>query len=235
MGHHATTPYHSETWLPPLVYSRTAIQHVDRDAIERYGIPGIVLMENAALGLTGNALKMLGGRKGPVLVCCGSGNNGGDGYALARHLHNRGVSVTLAPLREPREGTDAWTNWSICRRLGLPVVSLEQAEGVDAELVVDAVFGTGLDRPVAGDALDWIAWINRQRRPVLSVDVPSGLDCESGSVLGEAITATRTVTFVGWKQGFETTDARARLGEVVVVDIGAPIELYLEYGTPRGA
>ena len=222
---------------PPLVFDREGIRAVDRAAIQEYGIPGIVLMENAALGLATEALRMMdaaGDRSPAVLIVCGSGNNGGDGYALARHLHNRGVQPILVSIGEPQPHTDAGVNFAVCRNMRLRQVSPEQVKEVlqreHISLIVDAIFGTGLDRPVPQQVAEVIETINASGRPVLAVDVPSGIDCNSGSVLGAAIQATRTVTFVGHKAGFTELHAQKLLGEIVVVDIGAPRELTRRFG-----
>jgi hydroxyethylthiazole kinase-like uncharacterized protein yjeF len=213
------------------IFDRHSVREVDRLAIEEYAIPGVVLMENAARGLERAALEMLAGafaaqRKPCVGIVCGTGNNGGDGYALARLLHNAGCHVTIHPLGSPRGGTDAASNRTICERMKLamqPLSGPEQLRGND--LIVDAILGTGLDKPVQGDAAHAIEWINQANRPVLAVDVPSGMDCDTGSPLGACVKATHTVTFVGLKKGYESLDAQKLLGEVTVADIGAPIEL----------
>lgn len=220
------------TAVDELVFDRAAVRAVDRAAIQRYGIPGIVLMENAARGLREVVLSRVP-RPRAVLICCGSGNNGGDGHALARHLHNAGVRVLVAALGAPRPGGDAATNEAIGRAMGL-----ERHGGPDdpvpdaVELVVDALLGTGLDRPVEGDARAWIRWMNGLGRPILAVDTPSGLDCDTGRPLGAAARAETTVTFVGWKAGFLAPGADAYTGRVIVADIGAPVELLREHGRP---
>ncbi|MHC4784987.1 MAG: NAD(P)H-hydrate epimerase [Planctomycetota bacterium] len=215
---------------------REAVRCVDRAAIEEYGIPGIVLMENAALGLTIVALTMLDEASGDlpsVLIVCGSGNNGGDGYALGRHLHNAGVRVTFAALGEPKPGSDAAINRDIALKMGLPEVPAARVgEHFDCDLVVDGIFGTGLDRPVRGAAAEVIDRINSSGRPVLAIDVPSGLDCDTGRPLGTAIRAARTVTFVGRKPALTDPQARDFTGEVSVADIGAPVELLQRFGRP---
>ncbi len=215
------------------ILDRESVRAVDRAAIEEFGIPGIVLMENAARGLAAEALRMLeDAREQPsALIVCGSGNNGGDGYALGRHLHNGGVSVTLASLGEPRPGTDAAINRAICGRMKLRGVdAVSMTEHARSSLVVDAIFGTGLDRPVRDEAARIIDLINASGRPVLAVDVPSGLDCDTGQPLGTAVRATRTVTFVARKPAMTIPAARPFVGEVVVADIGAPIELVARFG-----
>jgi len=220
-----------------IVFDRDAVRAVDRAAIEKYGIPGIVLMENAALGLCDHALRMLPGSDASsrVLIICGSGNNGGDGYALARHLHNRGVNVTIAALGRPKPESDAGINRRICEHMRLHLIDFERgstdlAATHDFALIVDAIFGTGLDRAVSGPAAAAIEWINAARRPVLAVDVPSGMDCDTGKPLGACVRATLTVTFVGVKSGFLAPEAQELLGEVAIVDIGAPRELSERFG-----
>ncbi len=216
------------------ILDRASVRAVDRAAIEEYGIPGIVLMENAARGLAAEALRMLRGSPRPsALIVCGGGNNGGDGWALGRHLHNHGCAVTMAPLEEPRPGSDAAVNCAICRRMKLREAPAPRAGAqFDVTLVVDAIFGTGLDRPVTGAAAQAIGWINRCARPVLAVDVPSGLDCDTGEPLGIAVRARRTVTFVARKPAMTMAAARRYTGKVVVADIGAPVELLAKLGRP---
>jgi hydroxyethylthiazole kinase-like uncharacterized protein yjeF len=219
-----------------LVFDRAAARAVDRAAIEKYGIPGVVLMENAARGLADHAMRMLA-TSGPsthVLIVCGSGNNGGDGYALARHLHNRGKAVLIASLGMPEPTSDAGVNRAICSQMKLTALDLDRLTKSDQiasiALIVDAIFGTGLGRDVTGPARSAIEWINSSRRPVLAVDLPSGMDCDTGRPLGACIKATATVTFLGMKQGFLNLDAQKLLGDVIVADIGAPRELLERYG-----
>jgi len=219
------------------VLSREAVRSVDRGAIDDYGIPGIVLMENASRALAKAALEMLGGRRGKlVLVICGSGNNGGDGWALARHLHNAGMRVVVAAMGEPRSADDAGVNCAVCRKMGIEEVGVDRLEAYgSADLIVDAIFGTGLDREVKGSALEVIEWINGTGRPVLAVDVPSGLDCDTGRPLGASVKARRTVSFVGYKPAFGVLEAQGYVGEVEVGEIGVPIELVERFGTPLPA
>ena len=218
------------------ILDRESVRAVDRAAVEEYGIPGIVLMENAARGLADQALQMLvNAQDSPpiALIVCGSGNNGGDGSALGRHLHNASVKVLLVHLGEPRAGSDAAINCAISQKMGLPEIALdEMASHTDADLIVDAIFGTGLDRPVSGPAAEAIERINGASAPVLAVDVPSGLDCDTGEPMGTTIRADCTVTFVAKKPGLITAAAKEYVGKVVVADIGAPIELVRRFGRP---
>jgi hydroxyethylthiazole kinase-like uncharacterized protein yjeF len=226
----------AKTTQDDYVLDRESVRNVDRAAIKEYGIPGMVLMENAALGLTDAALTMLrdAAHDPPrVLIVCGSGNNGGDGYALGRHLHNAGAGVTFAALGEPRAGTDAAVNRDIALKMDLPEVPADRAaEHFDCDLIVDGIFGTGLDRPVRGAAADLIDRINDAGRPVLAIDVPSGLDCDTGRPLGTAVRAARTVTFVGLKPAMTDPEARPWTGTVSVAGIGAPVELLVRFGRP---
>ncbi|MCP3904201.1 MAG: NAD(P)H-hydrate epimerase [Planctomycetes bacterium] len=217
---------------PVYVLDRDAVRAVDRAAIEEYRIPGIVLMENAARALAAVALRMLD-PGATALIVCGSGNNGGDGWALARHLHNAGARPVVAALGEPRGEGDAGVNRAICGAMGVEEVDIDRLdEHRAAGLVVDAIFGTGLTRPVEGRAAQVIAWINAGVAPVLAVDIPSGLDGDSGVPLGVAVRATETVTFVGMKPGFLVSGADAWTGTVTIGDIGAPRELTERFGRP---
>jgi NAD(P)H-hydrate epimerase len=165
-----------------------------------------------------------------VVIVCGGGNNGGDGYVIARHLHLRGADVHVAALVAPDElRGDARVNADVWRALQprrLTVGPPGPGELAAADLIVDAIFGTGLARPVTGDAADAIASINASGRPVLAVDLPSGLDCDTGEPLGRGpggcVRAIRTVTFVAEKLGFTNPRSRDYTGEVLVADIGIP-------------
>lgn len=219
---------------PQYILDRQSVRAVDAAAVNEFNIPSIVLMENAARGLADQALLMLEDAQASpakVLIICGSGNNGGDGYALGRHIHNAGVKVTLVQLGQVRENTDAATNRNICLNMKLSEITFEDIDShTSNDLIVDAIFGTGLDRPVAGLASDVINWINQQKAPVLAVDLPSGLDCDTGKPLGLAVKADCTVTFVARKPGMIAKEAEDYLGKVVVASIGAPIELIKRFG-----
>ncbi len=219
-----------------LILSRDQLREVDRRAIDHYGIPGIVLMENASRGLAHLARQKLAQASSPrVAIVTGTGNNAGDGFAVARHLHNaQCYPVVLIAGAEPRISGDARTNLEIIKRMGLCLKLLTQDQrGLDqlpdelqkADLVIDAIFGTGLSGQVRGFYKDVIEQINASSTPVLAVDIPSGLDCDTGQPLGLAVRAQTTVTFVGRKIGFEAPGADAYTGQVLVVEIGAPVEL----------
>jgi NAD(P)H-hydrate epimerase len=213
---------------PPLRLSRAQVREVDRRSIEDYHIPGIVLMENASRGVADVCVAMLGANAtAPVAVVCGGGNNGGDGLAVARHLHNRGFAGRVFTAFDPvRLKGDALTNWRIVEAMDLPrrPATPELLRGEFA-LIVDALFGTGLDRPPGEPHASLIRAINGNSAPVVAIDLPSGLDCDAGVAYDPCVRAAHTVTFVAEKIGFTNPAAREYLGRLTVADIGCPVEL----------
>jgi NAD(P)H-hydrate epimerase len=208
--------------------TRAQVRAVDRIAIEVYQIPGILLMENAARGFTDELFRSL-----PLavlahpLILCGGGNNGGDGLAIARHLHNRGCDVTIALTIDPTRYTgDALINWRITQamRLRTTTATPEFIGTSPATLLIDAIFGTGLTTAPRAETHEVIEAINRSDKPTIAVDLPSGLDCDTGQPLGPCVRATRTITFAAEKTGFTASGAAHWLGPVTLVDIGCPPE-----------
>ncbi len=197
-------------------------QAFDRFAQEKLGIPSIILMENAGRSVAEEALKMLrSGKK--VVVLCGVGNNGGDGLVAARHLVNAGVKVKVYIVGKiSRLKADPKTNLNILRKMGMRIKrDVEGLRGMMREgegIIIDALFGIGLKSDVREPYASVVDLMNRSGKPILSVDVPSGLDADTGKVLGVAVKAKRTVTFVASKKGF--SKARKYCGKLVVRDIG---------------
>ncbi len=183
------------------------------------GIPSLTLMENAGSGVAGAAAEMaaIGGR---VAVLCGPGNNGGDGFVAARHLQERGYEVRLALLgtRDALKG-DAVAN---AERWAGPTDPLSPASVQGADLIIDALFGAGLARPLDGMAATAVEAINAAPAPVVAVDVPSGLEGTTGLASGPVVVAQRTVTFFRRKPGHLLFPGRALCGDVNVIDIGIP-------------
>jgi NAD(P)H-hydrate epimerase len=218
--------------------TRQQVREVDRLATEQYQMPGIVLMENAARGATAVAAAMLRqfGLKSAVILA-GGGNNGGDGLAIARHLHNAGYSATVALCTDPdKYGGDALVNWRIVQAMRLPCfeATFEKVAAVTRALLIDAIFGTGLTQPPRDPFPEIVAAVERSALPVLAVDLPSGLDCDRGEPLSPAcIRATRTVTFVAQKAGFANPDSRAFTGRITVASIGCPPELIRQVSAVR--
>ena len=210
--------------------TREQVREIDRRATAEYGIPSIVLMENAARSAADVAMTMLGdlvperAGSGRAEIYCGAGNNGGDGFAIARHLHNRGVVVTLLQCWDREPTGDAAVNLQIVRAMKLPISPIETARG-HVDLRIDAIFGTGLTRPIQPPLADLIERLNTQPTPILAIDVPSGLDCDTGQPLGPCIRAKRTVTFVMSKKGFDHPKAKDHTGFISIGDIGVPPEL----------
>lgn len=215
------------------VMSRDEVRAFDRWAIETLGIPGTVLMENAGRScaeLVKEKLKHIPSPK--VCIFCGTGNNGGDGYVIARHLINSGfkVAVILCGERDKVKG-DAKINLDVLERLGQPIeqLSIKDSNIADrvkdfaagADMVVDALFGTGLSGQLSDEYKILIESINALNCPILAVDIPSGLDCDTGGPLGAAIRAKYTVTFVAVKKGFTLSSSAAQwTGEVFIASIG---------------
>jgi NAD(P)H-hydrate epimerase len=209
--------------------TRQQVREVDRLAIEEFGVPGVVLMENAGRGAA-ELLRALGVH-GRVVLCCGKGNNGGDGFVIARHLDNWQIPVRVLLFALPGElQGDALINYRIIRQSGLAIeVHAEpvnwpavRQELAGAEWIVDALFGTGLSGPLRAPFDEVIRTINARSARVLAVDIPSGLDCDSGRPLGVCVRAKHTATFVALKRGFAEPTAKEWLGQVHVLDIGAP-------------
>jgi len=197
-------------------------QTVDRLAAAEYGISGLVLMENAGREIAAIAEQF----PGTIAVVCGPGNNGGDGFVCARHLanHGRNVRIHLIPSKEQfRPDSDAGINLSIALKMGIEL--LPTTDFSDSGVVIDALFGTGLTRAIEGLYRAAIEAINRFDGPVISVDVPSGLDADTGEPHGTAVRATVTATMVAPKIGLETGQGPSLAGAVHIVDIGVPREL----------
>jgi len=216
--------------------TREQMRALDHRAIKELGVPGIVLMENAGRGVA-ELLQGLGIR-GAVLICCGKGNNGGDGFVIARHLDNHRLPVRVVLFVAPESLTgDAAIAYRIIASSGLPIISYDPElftrELALADWVVDALLGTGLLGAVRSPIDQCIAAINDSQKKVMAVDLPSGLDCDTGQPLGPTIRADHTATFVAPKKGFHDPQAKAWLGQVHVVDIGVPRVLLEEYESCR--
>ena len=247
--------------MAPLALNRQQSREVDRIAIEHYGIPGIVLMENAGRGCV-DVLEQLG-IDGPVVILCGKGNNAGDGFVIARHLAVRGHDCRVLLLCPPAElRGDAATNFAILQKFGVDTIdtttnasiqragllgtrrgessstpaTLEQLlsdHAANAAWLVDALLGTGAvgdPRPPFDAAIDWF---NAQPAKKLAVDVPSGLDCDTGQPSSHTIRADHTCTFAAMKTGYLQPSAQPFTGAVHVCDIGIPPHLLLSAVSAR--
>jgi NAD(P)H-hydrate epimerase len=223
--------------------TRDEVRELDRRAIEGFGVPGVVLMENAGRGCAELLMRLNPDRK-PVVILCGPGNNGGDGFVIARHLDNAGWPISVQVFaRHNRDRTgDAEINFDILFTSGIHFTQYRpdhfeqqhrdyfQKRFSPCGWVVDALFGTGLSRPLGAPFDEIVAQVSASGNPVLAVDIPSGLDCDTGEPLGPCVKATHTATFVAPKRGFLNPKAKEWTGEVHTIDIGAPRALVDEYG-----
>ena len=221
--------------------TRQQSRDVDRRAIAQYGMSGLVLMENAGRGTVDVLCRLVetecGGRLGRVVVCCGKGNNAGDGFVIARHLDLRAADVRVLLWADPADLTgDAGANYRILLHTGVPIEMFgdrhdparlaERLAGAD--WIVDALLGTGVrgePRPPLDGVIDQL---NAAAAKRLAVDLPSGLDCDTGTAAQHTIRADETCTFVAMKRGFVTPGAEQYTGRVHVLDIGAPRRLVEE-------
>jgi len=205
------------------------MRRIDAAAIEKYGVPSVVLMENAGRHVAQALQGLLNGRPGArVLVICGKGNNGGDGFVAARHLVSQGVEVQVALLTHSSELMgNAATNFRIAHAMGVPIIENPDAEAVKvragmADIIVDAVLGTGLTGEVRSIARSAIEAMNDSTASVVAVDIPSGVHADTGAALGVAVEADLTVTFAAAKIGLVQFPGAQLCGELRVVDITIP-------------
>jgi NAD(P)H-hydrate epimerase len=211
-----------------MLLTRAQARALDEQAIRDLGIPSIVLMENAGRNMAELLLKL--GVAGPVAVCGGKGNNGGDGFVIARHLGIAGADVRVLLFAEAAALTgDAAINFNILVKSSLPVMAMLPLDEdrlrttlAGADWIVDALFGTGLQGPVRPPFDRVIEAINGSGKRVLAVDIPSGLDCDTGRPMGATVRADHTATVLANKVGFVTPEALPWLGQVHVIDLGVP-------------
>ena len=219
------------------ILSREMVRQVDRCAIEEYHIPGLVLMENAGRGCVDVLCQL--GVQGPVIICCGKGNNAGDGLVMARHLDLRGFAVRLLFWSDPSELTgDAGRNYQIAHHAALPMHHFtspydeaDMARELNgADWIIDALLGTGAHGEPRAPLDAVINQLNAHPARKLAVDVPSGLDCDSGAAAQHCFRADHTCTFIAAKPGLVTSDAPQWVGQLHVLDIGTPSRLLRQFG-----
>ncbi len=216
-----------------VVMSRSEVRRFDAWAINDLGIPGIVLMENAGRSCAELIIEKLADIDNPkVCIFCGTGNNGGDGYVIARHLAGAAIAPSVVICGDKAKITgDALTHLNIIEGMKLPIhqleMTLDQIAGQVKEfadgcnILVDALFGTGLRGELTDVYRELIDAVNAHNLPVVAVDIPSGLDCDTGRPLAEAIKAIDTVTFVAVKKGFiDSADSVNYTGRIHIASIG---------------
>ncbi len=226
-----------------LVVTASEMASLDRQTIEEVGIPGIVLMENAARGAANffeTMVPHMNRRK--ITVLAGGGNNAGDGFVLARIFHNRGAQVKVVCLRPPQKlAGDALTNYQILEKLEVPTVVWDESRDFNSQwqeisqsqVIIDAILGTGLNSEVRGLFREVIEALNSLDTTVLAVDIPSGLHATTGKPLGVAVRATGTATFGFLKIGLLLEPGTEHAGRLHLVDIGIPSSMARARGIRR--
>ena len=218
---------------PSLAVTSRQMQRLDEKAIKGVGIPSLVLMENAGRLVAGEVRRMIPRKSRPtVTVVCGNGNNAGDGLVAARHLLEKSIKTHVVLIgKSGGLKNDAKVNYQILKKLKYPVIQAGRVTPRvsrmfrEADIIVDAVFGFGLNRKIEAPFDKFIGEINASKARIVAVDIPSGLDGTTGKIWGVCVRAQRTVTFSLPKKGFYLKDGPGVTGKVVVVDIGIPKKL----------
>ena len=212
--------------LPVELYRAAQVRELDRIAIEKHGIPGYTLMQRAGAAAF-DWLRQDWPRARRIVVVCGGGNNGGDGYVLARLARQAGFEARVLAVADPEQlQGDARTAWHDAQASDTPIAPFSPAGLERADLLVDALLGTGLEREVSGVWKQAITAMNASTIDTLALDLPSGLQVDTGAVLGTAVRAAATITFIGLKQGLFTGQGPACCGAVRFADLGVPPDLY---------
>ncbi len=216
-----------EAFRGRMLYDADGTRALDRCAIETHGVPGIDLMERAG-EICFQAMRARWPEASHVTILCGAGNNAGDGYVIARLAAAEGIRVTVHYCIEPdRLRGDAALAYRRFADAGGRAIAFD-GELAPAEVIVDALLGTGLDRPVTGAFADAVNAMNDSGTPVLAVDIPSGLHADTGRVMGCAVRASVTPTFIGRKVGLFTASGPACAGHVIFDDLGVPEDTYVD-------
>lgn len=214
---------------------------LDQAAIQQHGIASLTLMERAGSGVADVAEKYAAKRRGAIVVVCGRGNNGGDGLVAARLLIERGHDVVVFVAgRSTDLSADARANWELLPQRTRHIHEITSEADlaphhpvfVSASVILDALFGTGLSRELSGLAAYLVEYMNAVKRPIVAVDIPSGLSADTGKPLGVAVRASRTVTFGRPKLGLYIGESVDCVGKVEIVDIGIPVEEVKKLKTP---
>jgi len=220
--------------LKEKILTTRQIQKLDQWAIQRLGIPSLVLMENAGRAVAWEAMKTLKNkRRVKVCIICGLGNNAGDGFVAARHLLSAHVNLQvflIGSVSHLKQDPDI--NYQILKKMHFPVQEIKtinqkfQRNLHDSRLIIDAIFGVGLNRQIDDPFKSVIQSINQARKNVISVDIPSGLDGTTGQIYGVCVKASLTVTFSFIKRGFLINQGPKFVGKVKVAEIGIPLGSY---------
>jgi len=196
---------------------------VDAITSRKYGIASIILMENAGKAVAGESEKILKKLKNKnIAVVCGSGNNAGDGFVAARYLHNKGFKVNVILTKSPKSfDGDCKINFCVLKKLKA-CISSDFIHIRKAGIIIDAVLGTGINGFVKDSAAKAISEINGSKAYKISVDIPSGMNGDTGDIMGSAVKADRTVTFAFQKNAFKNKTSKKHTGKIITADIGIP-------------
>ncbi len=225
----------------PFWFNRSALELIDARAQAHFGIPLSVLMENAGRELS-HVVHKYTEESSHVLILIGRGNNGGDGAVAARHLSNHGYPIVVASPWQPddfcpplRAALHTLSSMSVPVLTGFTAENLIRWRETSSvqDVIVDALYGTGLRRPLAASIEKLISAVNESMRRVISCDIPSGLDCDTGRTWGACVQAAHTVSYCGMKVGFHHPAALGLLGQVSIGDIGVPTCLLASLAIPE--
>lgn len=204
-----------------LIGDANTTRDIDNYVVDNLNIPSIILMENAAV----NFVKILNKNLDNFLIICGKGNNGGDGYAIARQLLSLNKNVSIFSCETSNMSTDCKINHTICKSLGIHIeTNIENLTLLlqSCSVIIDSIFGTGLDKKLNEPYEKIISLMNKANKYIISVDIPSGINSTTGEIMGTCVKADKTISFVTYKQGFLNYDILDFLGKVTIVNIGIP-------------
>lgn len=204
------------------LYQISEIRRLENLAIQHYGISEFELMQQAGYAAFLDLIKQWPvARK--ILVICGKGNNGGDGYILAHHAYDRELEIVIRYVDDlPKANTSAWQAYELCHKQNINIQQFQNNESWDADVIVDAIFGIGVERELTGVYRDAVVKINSSKINVLSMDVPSGLNADTGNINGVAVKATITSTFIALKCGLFTGHGPENCGKIFCHDLSLP-------------
>lgn len=216
---------------------RDQVRKIDQTAIETYGMPGVILMENAGRGAA-EAILDSAPKDADICILCGPGNNGGDGYVIARHLQLAGRQVQLISMVKLETLTgDAAINAAISVAAELPITVVPTDHSLEelipqGGVIVDCLLGTGAKGAPRGLYATAIKLANQRASYRVAIDLPSGMDCDTGEIHEPTFQADLTLTFVSLKDGMQAEPASAYLGKINVISIGVPLKLLQAFDVP---
>ncbi len=215
--------------IPESLYTAEQVRQLDSFAINQCGIAGFELMTRAAVAAFSELMNQWPETK-RIEVLCGGGNNGGDGYLIAMLAAQKGLDVSVYWLSDPQAlAADAQKAFESCQSKHIKIHPFEESVVLSADVIVDAMLGTGLTRDVSGHCMAAVKRINQSASPVLAVDIPSGLNADNGAVMGAAVAADLTVTFIGMKQGLLTGRGAELTGRSVFNGLNVPEQVYQQF------